>query len=610
MRVYILFLISVLLIFSCDHVLTSSSNSLSNVPVTGVSLNNTALSIPLAGTYRLIANIEPLVSTNKKVSWSTSNGSIAAVNGTGLVSGQSVGNAEITVTTIAGSHTDVCTVEVYNVTVPVSGVGLNAHNTTIITGLVEHLVAYIYPNQASNQSVTWSTDNPSVASVNENGLITTHDIGTAVITITTVDGGFFDQCTVEVISSPGSDPLPRMYNSVLFLPTSYPADSSYFGYSLAASLNGTSIAVGMPDVDLTYDSEGAVIVFNWDGSDWIHETINMPHTSTNPYFSTSLSLGYGSSLAMSGDGSVIASGLSQSFNEPFWIYQRFDGQWSATEMPGMSGEGLDISSDGSVIAAGHCYINTTALYGDAAGMVHVYRYNGSEWHHEVDLYSDYSGESNHFGYRLDLSSDGNMLVVSDHCSLDTSAVSDNTIHLFEYDGSEWLQQSLPDNGQPGLGESVSISPDKNYIIVGAPWHDITFGNEGLCLLYARQPDDTWSFVEISPPGTYELYDPYNFGWSVYFISDTSFVVGCKKYISSNNNPVGDSATAVYYAYIYTIVDGELQYEKIITQDGFYGDHFCQSFAALNNNTILIGAPQSYQASIDYDPAGAVYLYSY
>jgi len=607
MRVYIVLLISILFISSCDHVLTSSRpSSYSNVPVSGVALNNASITIPLAGTVQLVANIEPLDSSNKSHTWSTSNGSIATVSETGLVTGNAIGTAEITVTTSDGDHTANCTVEVYSARVPVSGVGLTRHNTTIMNGLVEQLVADVYPNQASNQTLTWSSDNPSVASVSEIGLITTRSIGTAVITVSTVDGGFHDECTVEVVSWPGSEPLPRMYNSAIFLPTSYPADSQYFGYSLAAGLNGSRIAVGMPWVNLTYELEGAVIVYNWDGSDWVHETINMPSSfyTYQPQF--------GGSLAMSHDGSVLVAGLRFAVNDPFWVFRRVDDTWVPTEMPDMSGEALDISADGSVIAAGHCYTKTTALYGDGIGMVHIYRHDGSDWQHEVDLYSDFEyewgSESNHFGYGLDLSADGNMLVASTHLYYE-----EEVIHLFEYNGTDWVQQHLLGSGQTNdyCGVSLAISPNKNYILAGAPFYDITYSSEGLCLLYTRQPDNTWSVSEITPPEPHDQYDPYNFGWKVYFINDTRFIVGCKTYVPSGQNPIDNTtATAVFYAYIYTLVDGEWQYEKIITQDGYYGDYFGNSFALLNDSIILIGAPKSYQASIDYDPAGAVYLYSY
>lgn len=571
------------------------------VPVTGVTLDTTTSSLSIDGTVLLTAIIQPINATSTGVTWSSNNESVATVNDTGLVTGHAVGTAIITVTTIDGGYTASCTVQVYNSTIPVLGVGLTVHDTTIVRGLTQQLIFEIYPPQASNQAVEWSSDNSSVASVDENGLVTANNEGTTVITVTTNDGGFQDQCEVEVIDWAVPVPLPPVTNNRIFLPAAYPDGENNYGYSVASAGDGSTIAVGMPQVDLTYDLEGSIVVYNYDGSDWSHETINMPTTSTNPYFSTT-NPRFGASLAMSGDGSVIVSGFRYSFNDPLFVFHRSGDTWSYTELPGMSGEGLDLSADGSVIAAGHCYINTTAINGDGVGMVHIYRHDGSDWQHEVDLYSDYSGESNHFGYSLDLSSDGTLLVASSFSSISSYG---NIIHLFEFDGSEWLQQRLPDNGQRGLGESVSISPDKNLILVGAPGQN---GSDGMCLVYTRQPDNTWSLTEISPPGPVTMFEPYYFGWRVFSLSDTSFIAGSKKYVISH--PETGYATATYHIYLYTLVDDEWQYEKIIPESGYYGDYFGNSFAVLQDGIFLVGAPVTYQITDYYNPVGAVYLYSY
>ncbi|NTV91390.1 MAG: Ig domain-containing protein, partial [Clostridiales bacterium] len=75
---------------------------------------------------------------------------------------------------------------------------LNTGTATIYAGRTTQLAATIYPWYATNQKVTWSSGNPSVAVVDENGLVTGISAGKAVITVTTADGSKTATCTVTV----------------------------------------------------------------------------------------------------------------------------------------------------------------------------------------------------------------------------------------------------------------------------------------------------------------------------------------------------------------------------------------------------------------------------
>ena len=84
-------------------------------------------------------------------------------------------------------------------TVPVTGVAVTRANLELNVGEGFLLGARITPKDATNPSVTWSTDNPSVASVEkETGQVKALAAGSAVITVTTVDGGFTATCPVTV----------------------------------------------------------------------------------------------------------------------------------------------------------------------------------------------------------------------------------------------------------------------------------------------------------------------------------------------------------------------------------------------------------------------------
>ena len=171
-----------------------------DVPVTGVSLNTSTLNLIEGGTDTLTATVEPNNATNRNVTWSSDNPSVATVNN-GVVSAVSEGTATITVTAQGDSTKSAsCTVTVTAATVSVTGVTLNKTSTSLYVGDTETLTATVAPDNATNKAVTWTSSNPSVATV-ENGVVTALARGTAVITATAADGsGASASCTVTVSS--------------------------------------------------------------------------------------------------------------------------------------------------------------------------------------------------------------------------------------------------------------------------------------------------------------------------------------------------------------------------------------------------------------------------
>ena len=84
--------------------------------------------------------------------------------------------------------------------IPVTGVRLNRTELKFSkAGASERLTAIITPENATNKEVTWRTSNPSVATVDQNGLVTAVGNGTAVITVETEDGKYTATCQVTVI---------------------------------------------------------------------------------------------------------------------------------------------------------------------------------------------------------------------------------------------------------------------------------------------------------------------------------------------------------------------------------------------------------------------------
>ncbi|WP_420600868.1 Ig-like domain-containing protein [Flagellimonas sp.] len=88
--------------------------------------------------------------------------------------------------------------------IAVTGVSLSSNAESITTGDAVTLFATISPNNATDQSVQWTSDNLSVATVN-NGVVTAVSSGTATITVTTDDGGYSDTALISVYGDTDGD---------------------------------------------------------------------------------------------------------------------------------------------------------------------------------------------------------------------------------------------------------------------------------------------------------------------------------------------------------------------------------------------------------------------
>ena len=169
-----------------------------DVKVSRITLSaSTGLALTKGQTQKLIATVAPANATKKEVKWSTSNKNVATVSPSGLVTAKSAGTATITCTAQDGSGVKAtCKV---TVTVPVSGIQLSQTSAALTVGDTLTLTKTIYPSDATNQAVTWTSSSDAVASVDSNGKITAKTAGSAVITCKSVsDNSVVGICNVTV----------------------------------------------------------------------------------------------------------------------------------------------------------------------------------------------------------------------------------------------------------------------------------------------------------------------------------------------------------------------------------------------------------------------------
>ena len=151
------------------------------IGVTSVTLDKTDLTLDMNGTANLTATVKPDDATTKTVTWKSDNEGVAIVDNNGNVTAKAAGTATITAT--ADGKSASCKVTVNGqTTVPVASVELNQTTLELIAGKEATLTATVKPDDATNKTVTWSSNNETVATVDNNGKVTAKAAGEAIIT--------------------------------------------------------------------------------------------------------------------------------------------------------------------------------------------------------------------------------------------------------------------------------------------------------------------------------------------------------------------------------------------------------------------------------------------
>ena len=166
-----------------------------NVRVESVSLNKYKLTLNEGATETLTATLSPAnITVDKTITWSSSDTNVATVDSTGKVTAVAAGTA--TITAKAGSCKKTCTVTVTKV-IPITSVTLNQNAVTLNKGTTTTLTATIAPSDTTeDKTITWSSSDTSVATVDSTGKVIAVGAGTA--TITAKAGIYQAICTVEV----------------------------------------------------------------------------------------------------------------------------------------------------------------------------------------------------------------------------------------------------------------------------------------------------------------------------------------------------------------------------------------------------------------------------
>jgi len=266
--------------------------------------------------------------------------------------------------------------------------------------------------------------------------------------------------------------------------------SDFFGSGCALSSDGTVLAVGAYGWDGGAGSDqGAVYIFDWNGSSWTERT-----TALTPSDAGGTDR-FGRSCALSSDGTVLAVGSfywdgGGGDQGAVYIYDWNGSSWDerttaltasdagATDYFGIS---CALSSDGTVLAVGAHYWDGGA--GTDQGAIYIFDWNGSSWDERTTaLTASDAGATDYFGISCALSSDGTVLAVGPYYWDGGAGTDQGAIYIFDWNGSSWDERTTAltasDAGSSDyFGSGCSLSSDGTVLAVGAQGWDGGGGSE-------------------------------------------------------------------------------------------------------------------------------------
>jgi uncharacterized protein YjdB len=166
-------------------------------PVKSIVLSESSVTVSLAQKQlQLRATVYPENADNKEIIWSSTDTSKAAVNQNGLVTLSKPGTVTIVATSVDNpAAVAYCNI---NIQIPVVSVALDETTKTMYVGQTARLSYVVLPTTASTNTVSWTSSNTAVATVDATGMVTAKGTGSTVIILKTLDGGYSVFCTITV----------------------------------------------------------------------------------------------------------------------------------------------------------------------------------------------------------------------------------------------------------------------------------------------------------------------------------------------------------------------------------------------------------------------------
>lgn len=178
------------------------------VKVSSITISQTSATLKVDDTIQLTATAYPTDADNRKIKWYSSNEDVAMVTDEGFVLAMAEGTSDITAEATDGSGVKaICQVKVekkQGSAVIITLLEFESSAVTIEQGKPVQLLVKYYPENATNKQLNWTSAKPSVATVDENGVVTGVGEGKTIISAKTTDGSNLTiNCVVTVVPATG-----------------------------------------------------------------------------------------------------------------------------------------------------------------------------------------------------------------------------------------------------------------------------------------------------------------------------------------------------------------------------------------------------------------------
>ena len=162
---------------------------------TSLNLNYHELTLQIGESELLTASVEPSNATDVTITWESSDTNIAFVDNTGMVTAVSIGEAIIKAVVNNSEVYGQCRVTVS----PINVTGIKCQESAkILRGGSVKIEAAVIPENATDNSITWYSIKPEIATISDAGVVTGVTNGATYVIAKTNDGGYEGSCRIEV----------------------------------------------------------------------------------------------------------------------------------------------------------------------------------------------------------------------------------------------------------------------------------------------------------------------------------------------------------------------------------------------------------------------------
>jgi len=383
-----------------------------------------------------------------------------------------------------------------------------------------------------------------------------------------------------------------------------PATDAFYGYSIDISSDGNTVVVGAYGKSFF---TGEAYVYTRSGLIWTEQAKLLAPEASNDQF--------GWSVAISADGNTVAIGSTtedtspNSNNGAVYIYTRSAGTWTqqtkllASDRASNESFGYSVafSADGLTLLVGAEPENTSPS--TINGAAYVFIYDSGEWFEQQKLLASDFSSTDRFGCDVSLSSDGNTALIGANAE-DTSPNSDNgAAYVFTRSAGTWTQQqkllASDSASNDNFGISVSLSADGLTAIVGAESESTSPDlYNGAAYVYTLV-EGVWTEQQKLLASDRAGSDRFGYAVSISADGNTA-LIGAYAEDTSPNSSNGA-------AYIFTRTEGVWsQQQKLLAFDREDGDRFGLSVAMSDDGSTFFVS--SYYGDDTFTDQGTVYLY--